>query len=397
MKTERNYIGDLRISELGIVSDGSNLEMKFDDFAKKIEKNMQTKKSYNIFYNKDKNYFEITFNDNEYQLVLDDKNMNNYLFGKYDNITLRLKQLCDIQLELKKREENEEIRDKIIEKAKKCETLNDKEKIIYLKYLKEQNNIISAFENAIKEIKLLNKEYASIDKEDIAKLILLGMLLSPIAMSITFTVQFITGFNIWLILKIGLGALLFPLVIIYGFPPVAYVILLVGNTIQYFKNKGINRYKIKELTKLLEHTKSKSASSEMEDKKTNDQLDNSTYDFKNEIYEKMYKLICAAEHVNEYDKNKLVAKIKTIKTEYDEREKHIEGHPLEYIVDIEELNRDTERKLSLVENELQNIMNRENSHKESLLLEEKFNSIDFDISQINNGVETNKELIKTKK
>lgn len=355
---------------------------------------MQNKEGYNIFYNKDKNYFDITFNGNDYQLVLDDKTMNDYLFGKYDNITSRLKQLCDIQLELKKREEAEELRNEIVEKAKKCKNLNDEEKNIYLEYLKEQNNIISVFKNTFKDIKLYNK--ASIDRNVVALLITLGILLSPIAMSITFIVQFITGFNIWLILKIGLGALLSPLVIAV-LPPAAYVILLVGNTIEYFKNKGINRHKIKELTKLLEHTKSNSNSSKMEDKKTNDQLDNSTYDYKNEIYEKMYKLICAAEHVNEYDKNKLVAKIKTIKTEYDEEEKNIEGHPLEYIVDIEELNRDTERKLSLVENELQTIMNKENSHKESLLLEEKFNSIDSDISQVNNGVETNKELIKTKK
>ena len=394
MKIGCNYTRDLRISELGIISDGSNLEMKFDDFAKKIEKNMQNKEGYNIFYNKDKNYFDITFNGNDYQLVLDDKTMNDYLFGKYDNITSRLKQLCDIQLELKKREEAEELRNEIVEKAKKCKNLNDEEKNIYLEYLKEQNNIISVFKNTFKDIKLYNK--ASIDRNVVALLITLGILLSPIAMSITFIVQFITGFNIWLILKIGLGALLSPLVIAV-LPPAAYVILLVGNTIEYFKNKGINRHKIKELTKLLEHTKSNSKSSKMEDKKTNDQLDNSTYDYKNEIYEKMYKLICAAEHVNEYDKNKLVAKIKTIKTEYDEEEKNIEGHPLEYIVDIEELNRDTERKLSLVENELQTIMNKENSHKESLLLEEKFNSIDSDISQVNNGVETNKELIKTKK
>ena len=394
MRNIFNYTHDLKISELGIISDGSNLEMKFDDFAKKLEKNMQNKEGYNIFYNKDKNYFDITFNDNDYQLVLNDKTMNDYLFGKYDNITSRLKQLCDKQLELKKREEAEELRNEIVEKAKKCKNLNDEEKNIYLEYLKEQNNIISVFKNTFKDIKLYNK--ASIDRNVIALLITLGILLSPIAMSITFIVQFITGFNIWLILKIGLGALLSPLVIAV-LPPAAYVILLVGNTIQYFKNKGINRYKIKELTKLLENTKSKSASSEMEDKKTNDQLDNSTYNYKNEIYGEMYKLICAAEHVNEYDKNKLVAKIKTIKTEYDEREKHIEGHPLEYIVDIEELNRDTERKLSLVENELQTIMNRENSHKKSLLLEEKFNSIDFDISQINNGVETNKEFVKTKK
>jgi len=394
MKIGCNYTRDLRISELGIISDGSNLEMKFDDFAKKIEKNMQNKEGYNIFYNKDKNYFDITFNGNDYQLVLDDKTMNDYLFGKYDNITSRLKQLCDIQLELKKREEAEELRNEIVEKAKKCKNLNDEEKNIYLEYLKEQNNIISVFKNTFKDIKLYNK--ASIDRNVVALLITLGILLSPIAMSITFIVQFITGFNIWLILKIGLGALLSPLVIAV-LPPAAYVILLVGNTIEYFKNKGINRHKIKELTKLLEHTKSNSNSSKMEDKKTNDQLDNSTYDYKNEIYEKMYKLICAAEHVNEYDKNKLVAKIKTIKTEYDEEEKNIEGHPLEYIVDIEELNRDTERKLSLVENELQTIMNKENSHKESLLLEEKFNSIDSDISQVNNGVETNKELIKTKK
>ena len=394
MKIGCNYTRDLRISELGIISDGSNLEMKFDDFAKKIEKNMQNKEGYNIFYNKDKNYFDITFNGNDYQLVLDDKTMNDYLFGKYDNITSRLKQLCDIQLELKKREEAEELRNEIVEKAKKCKNLNDEEKNIYLEYLKEQNNIISVFKNTFKDIKLYNK--ASIDRNVVALLITLGILLSPIAMSITFIVQFITGFNIWLILKIGLGALLSPLVIAV-LPPAAYVILLVGNTIEYFKNKGINRHKIKELTKLLEHTKSNSNSSKMEDKKTNDQLDNSTYDYKNEIYEKMYKLICAAEHVNEYDKNKLVAKIKTIKTEYDEEEKNIEGHPLEYIVDIEELNRDTERKLSLVENELQTIMNKENSHKESLLLEEKLNSIDSDISQVNNGVETNKELIKTKK
>lgn len=394
MKIGCNYTRDLRISELGIIIDGSNLEMKFDDFAKKIEKNMQNKEGYNIFYNKDKNYFDITFNGNDYQLVLDDKTMNDYLFGKYDNITSRLKQLCDIQLELKKREEAEELRNEIVEKAKKCKNLNDEEKNIYLEYLKEQNNIISVFKNTFKDIKLYNK--ASIDRNVVALLITLGILLSPIAMSITFIVQFITGFNIWLILKIGLGALLSPLVIAV-LPPAAYVILLVGNTIEYFKNKGINRHKIKELTKLLEHTKSNSNSPKMEDKKTNDQLDNSTYDYKNEIYEKMYKLICAAEHVNEYDKNKLVAKIKTIKTEYDEEEKNIEGHPLEYIVDIEELNRDTGRKLSLVENELQTIMNKENSHKESLLLEEKFNSIDSDISQVNNGVETNKELIKTKK
>lgn len=35
MKIGCNYTRDLRISELGIISDGSNLEMKFDDFAKK--------------------------------------------------------------------------------------------------------------------------------------------------------------------------------------------------------------------------------------------------------------------------------------------------------------------------------------------------------------------------
>lgn len=397
MKTGLNRKRDLRISELGIISDGSNLEMKFDDFAKKLEKNMQNKEGYNIFYNKDKNYFDITFNDNDYQLVLDDKTMNDYLFGKYDNITSRLKQLCDKQLELKKREEAEELRNEIVEKAKKCENLNDKEKIIYLKYLKEQNSIISIFKETGKVIKGILEIYSGVNIDAIMGLIGLGILLLPIAMIITFVTQFITGFNILLILKIGLGAFFVPSIIFFGMGPIVSVIMFIIHTIHYFKNKGINSYKIKELTKLLEHTKSKSASSEMEDKKTNDQLDNSTYDYKNEIYGEMYKLICAAERVNEYDKNKLVAKIKTIKTEYDEREKHIEGHPLEYIVDIEELNRDTERKLSLVANELQTIMNRENSHKESLLLEEKFNSIDFDISQINNGVETNKELVKTKK
>ena len=168
LDNDNRNISTLRISELGIVFDNNGFEMIIDDFFKKLEKNIK-REDYNVLYNEKNNNFDITFDGTNYVLELDSEIMKNYIEGKYNNITLRLKKLSNTELDLKKKkkeikleEEKKELaiqrRNEIVENAKKGILPNDEAKSLYLEELKKEKrfsfrNIFSILKKVMKIMK----------------------------------------------------------------------------------------------------------------------------------------------------------------------------------------------------------------------------------------------------
>ena len=404
----------LKISELGIVYDNNGFEMILDDFFKKLEKNIK-REDYNVLYNEKNNNFDITFDGTNYVLELDSEIMKNYIEGKYNNITLRLKKLSNTELDLKKKKKEIKLEDdkkelaiqrrnEIVENARKGILPNDEAKSLYLEELKKEKRF--SFRNIFSILKKSHEDNEEIRDnvewfiyqhtifESNVGYIFAGGFMSSICSTLipAFIGLFksIVGnaenFNFNLFWQIPLGAFFLPSTI-YLYPVATYIGNLVKNTINHFKNKRIIKHKIKELKKALKHTETKSISMETFDKTLEEPIINNTYYFKDIIYKQINDLISRLEYINKNDRNKLLIELRKILNEYDTRSKSIEKGNGLIDDNMFKLQSDIVGKIALVESEMVSVRARditsEEKSKERLLLEERFDSLTIDTDEIN--------------
>lgn len=403
----------LKISELGIIYDNNGFEMILDDFFRKLEKNIKSE-DYNVLYNERNNNFNITFNGTDYVLELDSETMKNYIEGKYNNITYKLKKLSNTELDIKRQqkeieleEEKKELaiqrKNEIVENARKGILPNDEAKSLYLEELKKEKrfsfrNIFSIFkkshednENHRDNVEDFIYEYSN-SESNIGYIFEYGFMVSVVSLLIPTIIMMFKEFNIDynLFWQIPLDAFFLPSTI-YLYPAATYISKLIKNTINHFKNKRIIKHKIKELEKQLKCASSKSISMETFDKTLEESIINNTYYFKDIIYKQINDLISRLEYINKNDRNKLLIELRKILNEYDTRSKSIEKGNGLIDDNLFKLQSDIVGKIALVESEMVSVRARditsEEKSKERLLLEERFDSLTIDTDEINNVME----------
>ena len=426
----------LRITDLGTVcSSDKTIDMLTNKFLKKLEKNYQSS-DYNVSYNEKDNNFDITYNGIEYILKLDSDTMKNYLEGKYNDITLRLKKITMAELDLKKRKEEElklkkaeeeaaiereKIVKKIIEEAERGIIPNNEARTIYLNKLKKDKKFpFKKLFNIFKQSHEDNEPHRYIVGEIIDEcsggifefLFFDGILLATIVSGIAAIIEgilnafsVIDSFNVSLLWKLALGGFFLPSAI-FLYPVATYFYNLVKNTIKHIikhiKNKRLIKHKIKELKKALKYPEHKSIAENMFDKTLEEPIKKYSYNFQDYILQYISDLLDKIKYLNYSDKIRLNKSIAVIYNEYKEKLNKIpETNMIEDFCgnNIIELQNSVKNKLAKIEIEITQIrisdITEEEKQKEFSIIEERLGPIVIDSEVIDGTLRKREENIIT--
>lgn len=403
----------LRLTELGTVcsSDGT-IEILTNKFLKKLERNYESDR-YSVSYNEKDNNFDIKYDGIDYILELDSDTMKNYIEGKYNDITLRLKKITTAELDLNKRKEEElklkkteeetaiereKMVKKIIEDAERGIIPNNEARTIYLNKLKKDRKFsFKKLFNIFKE----SHEDNEIHRYNVGELIddnsngigeyifiygiLLAIIVSGIAAIIGDLLN-IDSFNVSLLWKLALGGFFLPSAI-FLYPVATYFYNLVKNTIIHIKNKKLLKHKIKELTKRLNNSTGNKDFSLEFDKTLKTPIEEKTYEYKDIIYKEISKLVKRLEYINSSDRKVLLSELKSILNEYDKRTKDINNNKEMLTEDnIFRLQNDIVKKIAMVEQKMTTArikdISEEEKSKERLLLENEMSKYYIDGSEL---------------
>ncbi len=428
----------LRITDLGTVcSSDKTIDMLTNKFLKKLEKNYQSS-DYNVSYNEKDNNFDITYNGIEYILKLDSDTMKNYLEGKYNDITLRLKKITMAELDLKKRKEEElklkkaeeeaaiereKIVKKIIEEAERGIIPNNEARTIYLNKLKKDKKFpFKKLFNIFKQSHEDNEPHRYIVGEIIDEcsggifefLFFDGILLATIVSGIAAIIEgilnafsVIDSFNVSLLWKLALGGFFLPSAI-FLYPVATYFYNLVKNTIKHIikpiikhiKNKRLIKHKIKELKKALKYPEHKSIAENMFDKTLEEPIKKYSYDFQDYILQYISDLLDKIKYLNYSDKIRLNKSIAVIFNEYKEKLNKIpETNTIEDFCgnNIVALQNSIKNKLVRIETEITQIrisdITEEEKQKELSIIEERLGPIVIDSEVIDGTLRKREEKL----
>lgn len=426
----------LRITDLGTVcSSDKTIDMLTNKFLKKLEKNYQSS-DYNVSYNEKDNNFDITYNGIEYILKLDSDTMKNYLEGKYNDITLRLKKITMAELDLIKRKEEElklkkaeeeaaiereKIVKKIIEEAERGIIPNNEARTIYLNKLKKDKKFpFKKLFNIFKQSHEDNEPHRYIVGEIIYEhsdgigefIIFDGIFLTVIVSAITMIIEnflnafsVIDSFNVSLLWKLALGGFFLPSAI-FLYPVATYFYNLVKNTIKHIikhiKNKRLIKHKIKELKKALKYPEHKSIAENMFDKTLEEPIKKYSYDFQDYILQYISDLLDKIKYLNYSDKIRLNKSIAVIYNEYKEKLNKIpETNMIEDFCgnNIVALQNSIKNKLVRIETEITQIrisdITEEEKQKEFSIIKERLGPIVIDSEVIDGTLREREENIIT--
>ena len=117
-------------------------EMFVGDFFNILNSNLD--KNFGAYYIEESNNFKIVLDGEDYYLTLDEVTMNNYLFGKDNDFTKRLRKMIDKTEQRDKGElvikNDKKMKEEIIEQAEQGIIPDDEARKIYLEYLKNNRN-----------------------------------------------------------------------------------------------------------------------------------------------------------------------------------------------------------------------------------------------------------------
>ena len=321
----------LRITNLGTIQGDNGFEMVLEDFLIKLEKNIK-KKNYSIIYNAKNISFDILYNGKEYVLELDSEIKENLLEKKYNALTLRLKKLSDIQLGINNVQEKTRLENgrkekelqriaKIIEEADKGMIPDDEAKKIYLEELKKRNSFISRFKVNYHRAKEAQRKFVSEWFGDVFLPSLLVSLVNLVPRFACFVLTYgiSTGFNTSSIEYINiymiLAAIMAPCFDLKSF----FIASAIKNYSKDRKIRKVNRHKIKELKVSLKYTKSNSMAMNNFYEKIEEPIKNSSYNFRNKVFNDISKLIDGLEYIDESDRGIFKDKITIFLNDYRSR------------------------------------------------------------------------------
>ena len=412
----------LKITSFETICGTDFQEMIIDEFFDTIESNLGT--SYAIYFNKSNNRFRVIYDDNIYYLELDKATIDNYVFGEFNPITLRLKQLVDKSEQFKELNDktNNEIIDnkRIIANAEKGLIPNDKARKVYLAHLKKNKKF------SLSKI----KEYFSnlgediVDSNDIVEEVIWDnlwpfdkcwdkteyFLKCILAAIIIFAFVFIGlavigGLSGGLSIKWLYSLLLIPLPFSTYLVPVTTFIGVqtkkrCSRLINFIKNRKLLNHKIKQLTEQLsdkqELSKEQISSSVIDSfNKTLPEPERiRTNPLEDQILRNLYDIVEKLKYINHTDRKMLLNEVRDISNEYVDRLEKIKRQNLEEGLQLGgdnlfTLQSDILRKIVIVEQKMLDIRNRDidstSINKEHLLLTEAINACYNDEEKIIGG------------
>ena len=140
---------------------GTNFrEMFVGDFFELLNNNLD--KNFGAYYIEEFKRFKIILNGEDYYLELDEVTMNNYIFGKDNDFTKRLRRIIDKTTQRDKGElaikNDKKMKEEIIERAEQGIILDDYAREIYLEHLKNSKKfsfkkIVTYFKNLVSDFK----------------------------------------------------------------------------------------------------------------------------------------------------------------------------------------------------------------------------------------------------
>ena len=140
---------------------GTNFsEMFIGDFFELLNNNLD--KNFGAYYIEEFKRFKIILNGEDYFLELDEVTMNNYIFGKDNDFTKRLRRIIDKTTQRDKGEliskNDKKMKEEIIERAEQGIILDDYAREIYLEHLKNSKKfsfkkIVTYFKNLVSDFK----------------------------------------------------------------------------------------------------------------------------------------------------------------------------------------------------------------------------------------------------
>lgn len=332
---------ELIISDLDTIYGDNFDEMTLYQFLSKLRKNIKSS-DYGVSYDEENNRFIVIYEGEKYNLVINDKVMNDFVLGKYNNLTYELKKLStyqkDIDKELLDNKNKKEHIDKIIYDAEKKHILpNNYAKKIYLDYLKnnKNKNIFS---------KDLNKYFANFEDD--------------IDMANHFNRRFLESkvwpfngkgfFPVRLIILMILTSLAIIAGLLFGASYFCYLFLLFHSIIFIFEPLIIpvitffiflGKRRFKRLTKIINKYKLvkhmiKKIKAELKNSKLNinendkvlekkENKDSNMYQYTNAIYKEINLLVNKTMQINIKDRKTILDELKAILDEYNLRLKAI--------------------------------------------------------------------------
>lgn len=338
---EKKSIYELTITKYNTITGEYLDEIPMDTFLHNIKRNINKHNS-DFYYDDDNKRF--IYNDDEdfiYSFKFDNLTMANYELNKYNNTTIKIKQLIDLYN--KKRKELH-----IINHGDKGKTFNNEEdKLFYLNYLKKLNikNILSTIRS------------------------ILVMLLSSSGIITSFILAHNNNGQSLLVFFSTMGILIFDCMIV----AIKEKELGFTNIINSLKDYKLNKHKIKELskTKILDND---SINIKQFDKTLENPIKEDLNNFTSYIMKEFSMLLNRINYLNLDNKNELLYKVQLLMDEYINRYKEIiYANKNDKLTldkdDLEKLKLDITKKISDIESQIIDV--REKDVKFEQILKEK--------------------------
>lgn len=375
----------IKISSFQTVYGENFEEVTLKDFFAKLEKNIESN-DYNVNYDEKTNRFIITYAGTSYILELDEKTANNYILGIYNDITLLLRKLANLEDKVTKKNDNikkyNEQKEIILKNALENNSLpDDNAKMIFLEYLKKSKrfsfkkikdyfiNFKSDISKSYNSTRIIRKHIWPFNGDVISTLeniILASLIQTTLATVICLFVKIHAGLeeaNRFLLPSMGVGAA--TPYLIYIIPVGVFLKEQVKNRFQRLinsiKKKKITNRKIKQLTKELKNSSLDSSNIEYSEGKNNNLSQVEAYEYSDTIYTEINNLANKLIYINVKDRAPIIRELKDILDEYNNRVKKINENSSSEKIELDKddmikLKMDIISKISILENKINSLI-----------------------------------------
>lgn len=375
----------IKISSFQTVYGENFEEVTLKDFFAKLEKNIESN-DYNVNYDEKTNRFIITYAGINYILELDEKTANNYILGIYNDITLLLRKLANLEDKVTKKNDSikkyNEQKEIILKNALENNSLpDDNAKMIFLEYLKKSKrfsfkkikdyfiNFKSDISKSYDSTRIIRKHiwpFNGVDDDWLfARISIAAIVQAFVAIIISTFFIFITKRQqpIMLFTSIIVGDVVPYL--IYTLPACVFLKEQVKNRFQRLinsiKKKKITNRKIKQLTKELKNSSLDSSNIEYSEGKNNNLSQVEAYEYSDTIYTEINNLANKLIYINVKDRAPIIRELKDILDEYNNRVKKINENSSSKKIELDKddmikLKMDIISKISILENKINSLI-----------------------------------------
>ena len=377
----------LKVSSLGVLYGNRGTEWRVDDFLNYYKRSIKHDNCSIIYNEKDVN-FTVIDEGEEYILELDAEEKKNFVEGKYNYYTSKLKQFADIKSEAVK---NEEAIKKIIKDGDNDILPNDEAKEIYLDELKKRlkklpkESFKEAFSNML-DIESGRSDWTASDHFiSLVVRMLISFFCSGFAGMMIGRIFADSGTTLFWTIALSIttaGTLFVPIkhFFTYYFEPLKDMLI----------SKRILKYKIKSLEDSLKYKQTKSIALQAFDDSLSEPLKTYSYNFKDTIFRSLSELLDRIDYIkNRDDAKRLGKEVKAILDEYRQRLSKIdEANSIDSLngQNIVDLQNDMVKRIINLETELNEVRSKDISREELLeegsMLDKRLDGVLLDCSEI---------------